>query len=57
MARLLEFKNAFYSPSTRIDPNVSEDSVERVKTNHSVLTAILKRIEYCGRNDIAVRGL
>ena len=42
MARLLEFKNAFYSPSTRIDPNVSEDSVERVKTNHSVLTAILK---------------
>ena len=59
MARLLEFKNKFYNPSTRIDHNVNEDSVERVKTNRSILTAItaiIKSIEFCGRNGIAVRG-
>ena len=59
MARLLEFKNKFYNPSTRIDHNVNEDSVERVKTNRSILTAItaiIKSIEFCGRNGIVVRG-
>ena len=29
MARLLEFKKTFCNPSTRIDYNVNEDSVER----------------------------
>ena len=33
MARSLEFKKKFYNPSTRIDHNVNEDSVERVKRN------------------------
>ena len=56
MARLLKFKKKFYNPSTRINHNVNEDSVERVKTNHSILTAIIKSVEFCGRNGIAVRG-
>ena len=56
MARLLEFEKKFYNPSTRTDHNVSEDSVEKVKTNRSILTAIIKSIEFCGRNGIAVRG-
>ena len=55
MARLLEFKNKFYNPSARIYHNVNEDSVERVKTNRSILTAIIKSIEFCGTNGIAVR--
>ena len=56
MARLLEFKNKFYNPSTTIDHKFNEDSVERVKTNRSILTAIIKSIKFCGRNGIAVRG-
>ena len=56
MAHLLEFKKTFYNPSTRIDHNVNEDSIERVKTNRSIFTAITKSIELCGRNSIAVRG-
>ena len=56
MARLLEFKKKFYNPSDRIDHNVNKDSVERVKTNRSILAAIIKSIEFCGRNGIAVRG-
>ena len=56
MARLLEFKKKFYNPSARIDHNVNKDSVERVKTNRSILAAIIKSIEFCGRNGIAVRG-
>ena len=55
MARLLEFKT-FCNPSTRIDHNVNEDLVESVKTNRSILTAILKSIEFCGKNGIAIRG-
>ena len=46
----------FYNSSTRIDRNVNEDSVERVKTIHSMLTAIIKPIEFCGRNGITVHG-
>ena len=56
MARLLEFKKKFYNPSTKIDHNFNEASVERVKTNRSILTAVIKSIEFCGRNGIAVRG-
>ena len=52
----MEFKKKFYNPSIRIDHNVNEDSVERVKTNRSILTVIIKSIEFCGRNGIAVRG-
>ena len=56
MARLLEFKKKSYNHRSRIDHNVNEDSVERVKTNCSILTAIIKSIEFCGRNGIAFRG-
>ena len=56
MARLLEFKKKSYNHRSRIDHNVNEDSVERVKTNCSILTAIIKSIEFCGRNGIAVCG-
>ena len=56
MAHLLGFKKTFFNPSTRIDHDINEDSIERVKTNHSILTAIIKSIEFCGRNGIAFRG-
>ena len=56
MAQLLEFKKTFYNPSTRIDHNINEDSIERVRANRSILTAIVKSIDFCGRNGIAVRG-
>ena len=56
MACLLEFKKKFYNPSTRIDHNVNEDSVESVKTNRLILIAIIKSIEFCGKNGIAVRA-
>ena len=46
----------FYNSSSRIDHNVNEDSVERIKTIHSMLTAIMKSIEFCGRNGITVHG-
>ena len=32
------------------------DSVEKVKKNRSILTAIIKSIKFCVRNGIAVRG-
>ena len=35
---------------------VKTDSVERVKSNRSILTAIIKSVEFCGRNGIAIRG-
>ena len=56
MAHLLEFKKTFYNPRTRIDHNINENSIERVKANRSILAAIIKPFEFCGRNDIAVRG-
>ena len=55
-ARLLEFKNKFYNPSTRTYHNVYEDFVERVQTNRSILTTIIKSIKFCSRNSIAVRS-
>ena len=56
MAHLLEFKKTFYNPSTRIDHSVNGDSIEKVKINCSILTAIVKSVDFCGRNGIAVCG-
>ena len=54
MAHLWEFKSKFYNPSTS-DHNINEDLIERVKTNHSILTAIIKSIKFCGRKGTAVQ--
>ena len=56
MAHLLEFKKTFHNPSTRIDHSVNGDSIAKVKINCSILTAIVKSVEFCGRNGIAVCG-
>ena len=51
----MKLYKTFYNPSIRIDHNINEGSIERVKTNRSILTAIIKSIEFCSRNCIAVR--
>ena len=46
----------FCNTSIRIDHNVNGETVEEVKTNRSILAAIIKSIEFCGRNGMAIRG-
>ena len=40
----------------RIDHNVNKASVERVKRNHPILSAIVKSIEFGGTYGLAVPG-
>lgn len=44
------------NPSSRIDASISQQAVDTVMQNKAILISIIKCLEFCGRNDIAIRG-
>ena len=55
-ARLRAFVSTMENPSLRVDLVVADESQKLVKRNRSVLTSIIKCLEMCGRQGIALRG-
>ena len=43
-------------PDKRVDAIISTASQEKVAKNRAILTSIIKCVEFCGRNGIALRG-
>ena len=44
------------APDKRLDVIISTSSQEKVVKNRAILTSIIKCVEFCGRNGIALRG-
>ena len=55
-ARLSAFVSTMENPSLRVDLAVTDESQKLVNRNRSVLTSIIKCLEMCGRQGIALRG-
>lgn len=56
MSKLNAFKATFSNPSRRIDVTMEDSNTERINKNREILKAILKCIEFCGRQGISLRG-
>ena len=54
--RLNVFISTVNNPSTRIDCTLSDQSAALVEKNRKVLGSIIKSVEFCGRQGIALRG-
>ena len=55
-ARMDAFVSSFTRPDSRIDRLMNSQAAEQVQNNRIFLTSILKFIEFCGRQGIALRG-
>ena len=55
-AKMDAFLHTMIYLSKRVDMSLSTAMQERVKTNRAVLTSIVKCVELCGRQGIALRG-
>ena len=56
MAKLKSFNATYAHPSTRVDMLLSDEITTRVQKNRDTLASIIKCIEACGRQGIALRG-
>jgi hypothetical protein len=56
MAKLQAFIKTFEDTSKRIDACISDESAIRVGQNREILRSLIKCIEFCGRQGIALRG-
>lgn len=56
VTRLNAFKTTFCNPSSRIDVNIDQANSEKIKKNREILKAVLKCVEFCGRQGISLRG-
>ena len=56
MARLLAFRHSMEHPAQRVDQTMSESSRIRVQQNREILISIVKSLELCGRQGLALRG-
>ena len=50
------FIRTMENPSSQIDASISQQAVDTVMQNKAILISIIKCLEFCGRNDIAIRG-
>ena len=55
-AKLKAFVSTMENPSLRVDLALTNESQQLVTRNRTVLTSIIKCLEYCGRQGIALRG-
>lgn len=55
-ARMDGFLKTMAMPSTRIDLSMNSQTAQRVKKNRAFLKSVIKCIELCGRQGIALRG-
>mgnify|MGYP000751363744 FL=1 len=56
MAKLLAFKTTNENPAARIDVSISDSNSSTVSRNREILKSIIKCLEFCGRQGIALRG-
>ena len=56
MEKLDSFVSCFENPSARIDQSITNASIGVVSGNRKYLSAVIRAIEYCGRQGIALRG-
>lgn len=56
LTKMNAFKTTYEDPSSRIDISVTHDSCKRVQQNREILTSIVKCLQFCGRQGIALRG-
>ena len=54
--RMEAFLKTMENPSSRIDASISQQAMDTVKQNRTKLILIIKCLEFCGRNGIALRG-
>ena len=50
------FMKTYEDPSSRIDVSVTDESCKRVEQNREILTSVLKCLQFCGRQGIALRS-
>ena len=50
------FLSCFKNLTTRIDQSITQTSAAVVSRNRQYIASILRAIEYCGRQGIALRG-
>ena len=55
-ARMDAFIGTMENPSSRIDASISQQAVDTVMQNRAILISIIKCLEFCCRNGIAIRG-
>ncbi len=56
MAKLNAFKQTYKNTSTRIDVTITNNNISRIQQNRESIKCILKCLEFCGRQGIALRG-
>ena len=56
MEKMHSFLSCFKNPTTRIDQSITQTSAAVVSRNRQYIASILRAIEYCGRQGIALRG-
>lgn len=56
MARLRAFTQTYKTPAKRIDASLTNAAEVMVKKNRQILISIVKSLEFCGRQGIALRG-
>jgi len=55
-AKFNSFMQTYEHPSTRIDSTICEENVRRVNKNREILKSIIRCIQFCGKQGIALRG-
>ena len=55
-AKMNAFMKTYEDPSSRIDVSVTDSSCKRVQQNRDILTSVVKCLQFCGRQGIALRG-
>ncbi|XP_065177014.1 52 kDa repressor of the inhibitor of the protein kinase-like [Sycon ciliatum] len=55
-AKMDSFLKTMRTPGSRIDATISQQAAARVKENRAKLFSIVKCLEFCGRNGLALRG-
>ena len=56
MARMNGFLETQNNPAKRVDTSMNDKSKEIIEKNKSFLKSIIKCIEFCGRQGLAIRG-
>lgn len=56
MAMMTALQETMKNPKKRIDLSISDKARQTVETNRKILSSIIKCLEYCGRQGIALRG-
>ena len=56
LSKLRCFMETYADPTSRVDVLISDETSKRVRTNREVLRNLIKCLEFCGRQGIALRG-